>query len=61
MRFEQDDVAQHLMLKLLEHNGDQYFQYLTSRRYKLPLDYDVQKIVQESVPTKLEVLREELQ
>ena len=61
MRFEQDDVAQLLMHKLLEHNRDQYFQYMTSRGYKLPPNYDVWKIVQERVPTKLEVLREELQ
>ena len=49
------------MHKLLEHNGDQYFQYMTSRGYKLHPGYDVWKIVQERVQTELEVLREELQ
>ena len=61
MRFEQDDVVHHLMLKLLERNGDQYFQCMTSRGYKLPPSYDTHQIVQESVPTKLEIPREELQ
>ena len=61
MRFKQDDVSHHLMLKILECNGDQYFQYMTSKGYKPPPSYDVQQIVQERVPTKLEILREELQ
>ena len=61
MRFEQDDVAQRMMHKILEHNGDQYFQYMTSRGYKLPRSYDVQQIVQERVPIEFEILRNELQ
>ena len=46
VRFEQDDVAQRMMLKLLECNGDQYFQYMTSRVYSVPLGYDIHQIVQ---------------
>ena len=48
-----------MMHKILEHNGDQYFQYMTSRGYKLPPGYDVRQIVQQRVPTELEVLQEE--
>ena len=61
MRFKQDDVAQCLMLKILKCNGDQYFQYMISRGYNLPPSNDVQKNFQERVPTKFEILREELQ
>ena len=48
------------MLKVLEKNGNQYFQYLTYRGWKLPLDYNVQQVVQKRVPTEFEILREEL-
>ena len=41
MRFEQDEEAQHLMHALLERNGDRYFQYMTSRGFRLPPGYDV--------------------
>ena len=41
MRFEQDEVTQRMMQKLLERSGDQYYQYMTSRGYKLPPSYDV--------------------
>lgn len=61
MRFEQDEASQRLMHKIFERNGDQYIQYMTSRGYKLPSSYDVHKIIQERVPTKYEILREELQ
>ena len=46
---------------LLEHNGDRYFQDMTSRGFWLPPSYDVHKIIQERVPTKFEILRDELQ
>ena len=35
MTFEQDEEAQWLMHALLEHNGDRYFQYMTSRGFRL--------------------------
>ena len=60
MRFEQDEETQHLMHVLLEFNGDRYFQYMTSRGFRLLPSYDVYQIVQ-GVPTKIEFLRDELQ
>ena len=45
MIFEQDEEAQHLMHALLECNGDQYFQYMTSRGFRLPPSYDVHQII----------------
>ena len=61
MRFEQDGEAQCLMHIFLECNGDKYFQLMTSRGFRLPPSYDVHKMVQERVPTKFEILRDELQ
>ena len=61
MRFEQDEEAQHLMHAPLEHNGDRYFQYMTSRGFSLLPSYDVHQIIQEREPTKFEILRVELQ
>ena len=40
MRFKQYYVAQFLMHKILECNQDQYFQYMASRGYKIPLGCD---------------------
>ena len=60
MRFQQDEVAQRLMLKSLEKNGDQYFQYMIARRWKLPHEFDVQRIIQTHEPTMAEILREEM-
>ena len=31
IKFQQDEIAQKLMLKYLEQNGDQYFQYMTAK------------------------------
>ena len=49
------------MHALLEHNGERYFQYMTSRGFRLPPDYDVHQIIQEREKIEIEILRNELQ
>lgn len=49
-----------MMLRVLEQNGDQYFQYLTSTGWKLPPNFDFQQIFQKRVLTKVEIFRGEL-
>ena len=49
------------MLKVLEQNGDQYFQYMTSKGWKMPHNFDVQRIIWKKEPTVAEILREEIQ
>ena len=50
-----------MMHVLLECHGDRYFQYMTSRGFKLPLGYDVHQNIQEREPTKFEMLKNEVQ
>ena len=61
MHFEQDEKAQCMMRILLEHNGYQYFQYMTSRGFRLPPDYDIHQLIQEREPIEVENLRNFLQ
>ena len=42
MCFQQEELKQEIMLRVLEKNGNQYFQYLTSSGWKLPPNFDVQ-------------------
>lgn len=49
------------MLKALEQNRVQYFQCMTMKGWKLPQDFDVQRIIQKKEPTKDDILREEMQ
>ena len=61
MHFEQDEEAQCMMHILLECNADQYFQYMTSRGFRLPPNYDIHQLIQEREPTEVENLRNALQ
>ena len=61
MHFEQDEEAQRMMRILLERNADQYFQYMTSRGFRLPPDYDIHQLIQEREPTEVECLTRALQ
>ena len=61
IRFQQDGIAQKLMLRALEENGDQYFCYMAARGWKLPQDFDVERIIHKREPTETEVLKEQLQ
>ena len=61
MQFEQDEEAQRMMHALLERHGERYFQYMISRGFRLPPSYDVHQVFQEREPTKIEILRDELQ
>ena len=60
IKFQQDELTKKLMLKALEKNGDQYFQYMATKGWKLPQDFDVKQIIQKLEPTKAEILREEM-
>ena len=46
IKFQQDGLAQKLMLRALEENGDQYFRYMVARGWKLPQGFDVEWIIQ---------------
>ena len=61
IKFQQDGLAQKLMLRALEENGDQYFYYMAARGWKLPQGFDVEWIIHKWEPTKAEILREEVQ
>ena len=60
IRFQQDGLAQKLMLRALEENGDQYFYYMAARGWKLPQGFDVERIIHKWEPTEAEILREEV-
>ena len=49
------------MHALLECNGERYFQYMTSRGFRLLPNYYVHQIVQEREPAEFEILRDKLQ
>ena len=55
MRFEQDEEAQRMMHVLLEFHADKYFQYMTSRGFRLPPSCEVHQIIQERELTKFEI------
>ena len=50
-----------MMHVLFESHADKYFQYMTSRGFRLPPNYDIHQIIQEREPTKYETLKNDLQ